>query len=292
LSQYPTVPGPSASASPEPPPLDEAAIKGWLTDAELPEVVEVEVAAATGSTNEDLLVRCRRRRPDTVLLRAADEQTAGRGRQRRQWFARPRSALLFSVAVPLDTLPAALPAVTLACGAALADCLIARGAAVRLKWPNDVLLEGRKLAGVLCELAVDPDGNATLVVGVGVNGWLTEEDRARIGQPAAALAEVVSSPLLAGQREAWIAALGRVLLLTARQFSKEGFTPWRPRFNELLQGRGEAVDVVDDGTVVISGRIVEVDSIGRLMLTTADGLRAVSVGDVSLRLAPTDTAAT
>lgn len=291
MIQHASIPGPRDNAPPEPPPLDKTAIEGWLADAGVAEPVEVDVAATTGSTNEDLLVRSRRRRPDRVLLRAADEQTAGRGRQQRPWIARPRSALLFSLAVPLGTLPAALPAVTLACGVALADHLIGRGAVVRLKWPNDVLLGGRKLAGVLCELAVDPDGNATLVVGVGVNCWLTDADQARIGQPAAALTEVVSSPLLAGQREAWIAALAGVLLLAARRFASEGFMPWRVRFNELLYARGEAVDIIDGGSVVASGRIVEVDAIGRLILAAASGPRAVSVGDVSVRLAPTDPAA-
>jgi len=117
---------------------------------------------------------------------------------------------------------------------------------------------------------------------------LNDDDRTRIGQPAAALSEAVSSALLASQRESWIAALAAVVLRTARRFTAEGFLPWRSRFNELLEARGELVDVVDDGQVVASGRIVEVDTIGRLMLATASGQRAISVGDVSVRLAPTD----
>jgi BirA family transcriptional regulator, biotin operon repressor / biotin---[acetyl-CoA-carboxylase] ligase len=267
----------------ESPPLDVSAIERWLADAGLEETVEARVVPTTGSTNEDLLIESRRAQPASVLLLATDEQTAGRGRQRRTWVARSRTALLFSLAVPLPALPAVLPAVTLACGAALADHLIAQGAAVRLKWPNDLLLSGRKLAGVLCELAVDPCGSATLVIGVGVNGWLSDEDRIRIGQPAAALSEVVSSPLLASQREAWIAALGAAALRAARRFALEGFLPFRGRYNELLVARGEAVDILDDGRVVASGRIDEVDAMGRLVLATAAGQRAVSVGDVSLR---------
>jgi BirA family transcriptional regulator, biotin operon repressor / biotin---[acetyl-CoA-carboxylase] ligase len=282
LSAQSSVPN-ADGGSPDSPPLDQSVIERWLADAEPGETVEVVVVPSTGSTNEDLLVECRRQQPPAALLRATDEQTAGRGRQRRLWLARPRSALLLSLAVPLPSLPAALPAVTLACGVALADHLIARGVPVRLKWPNDLLLAGRKLAGVLCELAVDPDGNATLVIGIGVNGWLSDDDRERIGQPAAALSEVVSPALLAGQREAWIAALATVVLRTARRFIEDSFAPWRGRFNELLEARGELVDIVDDGKVIISGRVVEVDTIGRLMLSTATGLRAISVGDVSVR---------
>lgn len=276
---------------PEAPPLVTAVIERWVADAALPETLRVEVVASTGSTNEDLLVRARRRRPDGPLLLAADEQTAGRGRQQRRWVARPRTALLFSLSVPLAGLPAALPAVTLACGVALADYLIGRAVPVRLKWPNDLLLDGRKLAGVLCELAVDADGQATLVVGVGINGCLGDADRAVIGQPAAALEERVPWPLLAAEREAWIAALAGVVLLAVRRFVGEGFSPWRMRFNELLDARGQRVDIVDDGHIVASGRVVEVDTMGRLMLATAGGSRSINVGDVSLRAAPSDDAA-
>lgn len=275
----------------EAPPLSGAVIERWLVDAALPERIEVEAVARTGSTNEDLLLRARRHRPDRPLLLAADEQTAGRGRQRRPWVARPRSALLFSLAVPLAVLPGALPAVTLACGVALSETLLARGVPVRLKWPNDLLLEGRKLGGVLCELAVDADGHATLVVGVGVNGRLDDADRVAIGQPAAALADIVPWSLLAGEREAWLAALAGGVLQAVRRFVSEGFIAWRARFNELLDARDERVDIVDDGRIVASGRVVEVDTIGRLLLATPNGMRTINVGDVSLRPTSNDDAA-
>jgi len=292
VTQPASVPASAAQAGHlEAPPLATAVIEGWLADAALPELLQVDAVAKTGSTNEDLLALARRHRPDTPQLLAADEQTAGRGRQQRRWVVRPRTALLFSLAVPLAGLPGALPAVTLACGVALADHLIGRGVPVTLKWPNDLLLDGRKLAGVLCELAVDADGRATLVVGVGINGSLNDADRAAIGQPAAALEERVPWTLLAAEREAWIAALAGVVLLTVRRFVSEGFTPWRTRFNELLQARGQRVDIVDNGRIVASGRVVEVDSIGRLMLATKDGSRSINVGDVSLRPAPDDDAA-
>jgi BirA family biotin operon repressor/biotin-[acetyl-CoA-carboxylase] ligase len=278
-------PDSGSSALHEAPPLSRSGIERRLTDAALPESVVVEVVPATGSTNEDLLVRCRQSQPDATLLRATDQQSAGRGRQRRSWLARPRSALLFSLAVPLRSLPANLPAVTLACGVALAEQLIARGVPVRLKWPNDLLLAGRKLAGVLCELAVDADGRATLVIGIGVNGWLTDDDRLRIGQPAASLTEAVPPRLLADQRETWIGALAVVALRAVRRFAGEGFLPWQVRYNELLAARGELVDIIDDGQIIASGRLGDVDALGRLMLTGPQGSRAISVGDVSLRLA-------
>lgn len=268
------------------PPLAAGALQGWLADAGIADPVDVEVVASTGSTNDDLLQRARRRQIERPVVRAADEQTSGRGRHGRRWIARRCSALLFSVAAPLESLPAALPAVTLACGVALADRLIERGVPVRLKWPNDLLLDRRKLGGVLCELAVDGDGNATLVIGVGINGWLDEADRAAIGRPVACLSDVVSSALLAVEREAWIARLAGAILDCVSRYMLEGFSSVRPRYNELMDARGGTVDIVDEGRVVLSGRAVEVDSIGRLMVATAAGLRGVNVGDVSLH--PTD----
>jgi BirA family biotin operon repressor/biotin-[acetyl-CoA-carboxylase] ligase len=267
------------------PPLAAAAIERWLADAAAEEDTTVEVVAETDSTNEDLLVRCRQRQPPTAILRAADFQTMGRGRRQRAWIARPRSAMLFSLAVPLETLAAALPAITLASGVALADYLHRRGVPVALKWPNDLLYDGRKLGGILCELAVDADGRATLIIGIGVNGWLTDDDRAAISQSAAALTEAVPASLLAAEREAWIAQMACALLTTVRRYPSDGFVPLRERYNALLQARGEIVDIVDNGQVVASGRVVEVDSIGRLVLDTGGGTRAISVGDVSLRRA-------
>lgn len=280
------MPTPAALERGEAPALSAAALERWLADAGTTIRCQVEVVAATGSTNEDLLVRARQLQPTHPILRAADEQSVGRGRQKRVWLARPRTALLFSLAVPLVSLPAALPAITLAIGVALAEYLDSRGVRVSLKWPNDVLLDGRKLAGILCEVGVDADGRATLVAGVGANGWLTDEERGAIGQPAAALAEVVASSLLAAEREAWIAQMAAAMLETVRRYVDDGFVPVRERYNALLHARGEEVDIVDDGRVTARGRVVEVDTIGRLVLATESGLRAIYVGDVSLR--PTD----
>jgi BirA family transcriptional regulator, biotin operon repressor / biotin---[acetyl-CoA-carboxylase] ligase len=278
------VPTPAALERGEAPALSAAAIERWLADANAVDC-QVEVVAATGSTNEDLLVRARQQQPEQPILRAADEQSAGRGCLKRAWLARPRTALLFSLAVPLASLPAALPAITLATGVTLAEYLKSRGVRVDLKWPNDVLLDGRKLAGILCEVGVDAHGRATLVIGVGANGWLTDEERSAIGQPAAALTEVVASTLLAAEREAWIAQIAAAVLSTVRRYVEDGFVPMRERYNRLLHARGEEVDIVDDGRITARGRVVEVDTIGRLVLATEGGLRAINVGDVSLRRA-------
>lgn len=273
----------SSTADAGPAPLRAAVLRQCVQQAAPDRHIEVDAAARLASTNAQLLEQARHSQPESVRLLAADHQSAGRGRQGRAWHARPGSALLFSVAVPLARVPPELPAVTLACGVIIADALRARGVVVQLKWPNDLLLEGRKLGGILCELATDAAGRATLIAGVGINGWLAADDRAAIGQPAAALADAAD---LASGREPWIAALAVALLEAVTGYAARGFDPWRARFNALLHGRGQLADIVESGRSVATGRIVEVDAAGRLVLDASGSALAISVGDVSLRVAP------
>ena len=269
------------------PALSSRALASWVADLIGPDCI-VEVVESTGSTNDDLMQRSRMHRPTQPILLAADWQTAGRGRLRRSWVAAPRTSMLFSLAIPLMRLPAALPAVTLACGVGIGEYLRARGVDVELKWPNDIRVGGRKLCGVLSEVAVDSEGAATLVVGIGLNGWLSDEDRAGIGQPAAALADFFPPRQIEAERESWIAQIARTVVEAVDRFMAEGFAPFRLRFNAMIEARGQLVDIVDGNDPVVSGRLLEVDAIGRLLLQTPTGSRAISVGDVSLRVATCD----
>ncbi len=176
-----------------------------------------------------------------------------------------------------------MPAVTLACGVALAESLAERGIAVQLKWPNDIRIEGCKLGGVLTELVADRNARQTLVVGVGINLHLNEAVRRVIGQPATALDQL---PGVAEQsREQWIGRFASAIHEAASRFIEHGFEPFRARFNRLLESRGELVDVLNDaaGAPPLSGRVIEVDDHGRLVIETEGQRHAISVGDVSVR---------
>ncbi|UCG97424.1 MAG: biotin--[acetyl-CoA-carboxylase] ligase [Burkholderiales bacterium] len=243
---------------------------------------DVEAVQETGSTNTDLLQRARQMQPARPLLRAALRQTAGRGRYGRRWFAGAGEALLFSLAVPMQAAGARLAAATLACGVGAAEWLRAAGAPVALKWPNDLLLDSRKLGGVLCELATDDGGRRTLVVGIGINLHLDAATRDSIGQPAAALGEVL--PTLE-QRESLIGGIAGAVLDALRLHDEQGFVPLQPRFMALFAQRDMQVDLLELGTRVASGRALGVDGEGRLLLDTAQGLRICSSGELSLRLA-------
>ncbi|HVE88318.1 MAG TPA: biotin--[acetyl-CoA-carboxylase] ligase [Burkholderiaceae bacterium] len=243
----------------------------------------VEAVATTTSTNEDVAARARAQQPAIRILRAADFQIGGRGRQNRRWHAAPGDALLFSTAIPLAGASPSLPAITLACGVALAECLQEHGVAVQLKWPNDIRVEGRKLGGILTELVSDRNARHTLVTGVGINLHLDDAVRRSIEQPAVALDQLLT-PAALQSREQWIGRLGGAIFGAAERFGQLGFDHFRERFNLLLESRGEMVDVDGEGVAPISGRVIEVDRHGRLILETDGRRHAVSVGDVSVRL--------
>ena len=268
----------------DPPPLSKRAIEGWLDDSGWTGKCAVEVVDETASTNADLMGRARRTQLVQPVLRATDFQYEGRGRQGRPWFALPRHALLFSVGMPLAELPASLPAITLACGVALAECMQPRGIAVQLKWPNDLRVDGRKLGGILSELGSDDKARFTLVIGIGINLHLEPSALQMIGQPALGLDELVPPAIVAAEREAWIGRLAAATLQTVEVFTRHGFAAFRARFNALMEGRGRTVDVMDDGAVVASGRLSDVDGHGRLLIDVGSGPpRLVSVGDVVFR---------
>ena len=244
----------------------------------------IEAMAVTGSTHEDLVARARKQQPAQRLLRAADFQSGGRGRQKRRWHAAPGDALLFSVAIPLAGGAQSLPAITLGCGVALAECLAERGISVQLKWPNDIRAKGCKLGGILTELVADRDARHTLVIGVGINLHLDDAVRRSIEQPAIALDQLLAAAAWQPRGE-WIGRFGGAIFAATARFMQDGFDPFRARFNRLLESRGQVVDVLPGvkGVPPIRGQVIEVDHQGRLVIE-ADGYRhAVSVGDVSVR---------
>ncbi|HVG04063.1 MAG TPA: hypothetical protein VM937_03895, partial [Burkholderiaceae bacterium] len=136
--------------------------------------------------------------------------------------------------------------------------------------------------GILTELVTDRNARHTLVIGVGVNLRLDRAVRGAIDQPAVALEQLLA-PAVRQSREHWIGRLAGAIFAAADSFDQLGFDFFRERFHVLLESRGEIVCVNGAGVAPISGRVIEVDRHGRLILE-ADGRRhVVSVGDVSVR---------
>jgi BirA family transcriptional regulator, biotin operon repressor / biotin---[acetyl-CoA-carboxylase] ligase len=258
--------------------MNAAAIAGLYGagNSNLPPVA-VEVVASTGSTNADLLARAAGLKMPTLLV--ALEQTAGRGRAGRSWLSDAGGSLTFSLAWHFDAPLQSLLGLPLAAGVALAEALAALDLKVQLKWPNDVLRDGDKLAGVLIETQAGAGGGHWAVIGVGLNLLMPDALEARIGR------KVAAAPWLAQMdRDVLMAALLDSLALHLGLFAQAGFAPFTERWNRLHAWQGQLVTVVDNGAVLHEGLAAGVDDSGRLLLDTPRGRIAVMAGDVSLRM--------
>lgn len=239
--------------------------------------VAVEVVAETGSTNADLLARAPTLQAPLLLV--AEHQTAGRGRAGRSWLSSPGHSLTFSLAWKFGGGIQTLTGLPLAVGTALAETLGRLGQPVQLKWPNDVLKDGDKLAGILVETAPAADGAAWAVIGIGLNLVMPDELERKIGRPVAAV------PWLARMaRDTLLAAILDGLAEALRLFDKSGFGAFSARWNLLHGWQGQAVTILDRGEVLQEGLAAGVDDAGRLLLDTEAGRIAIVAGDVSLRI--------
>jgi len=262
--------------------LDRAAVERHLgTNAGR---FTLDIRDTVDSTNTWLLERAAAGAPGGMVL-AAEWQSGGRGRLGRAWHAGVGEALTFSLLWRCARGAGALSGLTLAVGVALARALESAGAGgVALKWPNDILWRGAKLAGVLTELQGDALGPTAVVIGVGINVRLSEATRARIGQVATDLETACGvapdrNRLLAGV----LIGLDRVL----EAFGRAGFASLRDEWQRRHAQQGRRVTLtLPDGTRR-SGRARGVAEDGALLLETRSGTQRFHSGEVSLRPAST-----
>ena len=257
----------------EMPPLRWPAEAIWEAVAPLLPGFTVEVLPQIASTNPELMRRARLGQSEPVLL-VAEQQLAGRGRLGRQWQSRVGDSLTFSLGLRLG--PPDWSGLSLAVGVCLAEALHPR---IRLKWPNDLWLDDRKLAGILIETASSTDAGGAAryaVLGVGIN--IAAQPLAGLTTPSAVLRELlpdIDAPLA-------LQAIVAPLVQTLQAFETFGFAPFQARFNALDALRARPV-AVTDGTV---GTAHGVSETGALLVHTALGMRAVTSLEVSVRPAP------
>jgi BirA family transcriptional regulator, biotin operon repressor / biotin---[acetyl-CoA-carboxylase] ligase len=207
----------------------------------------------------------------TVVI--ADQQAAGRGRRGRVWQAPPGTSLLASILVR-SRLPQALLA-TLSPTTAVATAEALRRVAPlspRLKWPNDVLVGGRKIAGILLESRSVASAEPVLVIGVGVNLGQREFPPELAGR-ATSVALEAGHPV---DRNTLLAALLEEFDTWRARLEGEGFGPARERWKSLSDTIGRHVAV--DG---VSGTATDLDADGALLIDTGNGVRRVIAGEIS-----------
>ncbi|BBB27801.1 bifunctional biotin--[acetyl-CoA-carboxylase] ligase/biotin operon repressor BirA [Amphritea japonica] len=215
-------------------------------------------------------------------LYLAEQQTAGRGRRGRNWASPFASNLYFSLTWQFNNGAAALEGLSLAVGIALIRGLKQLGVdGVQVKWPNDLLWRGKKLAGVLLEMSGDAAGECFVVIGVGLNVRMPETAAEEIDQPWTDLQQALG---VAPSRNTLLAALMNQLVPVLEQFSSEGFMPFKEEWQGANAHRNQEVSL-HIGNRREQGVCRGVDRAGALLLEAEGELQAFHGGEVSVRLA-------
>ncbi|MHB8875967.1 MAG: biotin--[acetyl-CoA-carboxylase] ligase [Myxococcaceae bacterium] len=207
-----------------------------------------------------------------------ETQTAGRGRRGRAWISPPGLNLYFSAILRPELPPQRAPELTLVAAVAVAETLREAGAEAGIKWPNDVHVGGRKIAGILTELAADTERVHYVVLGVGVNLNSTPSDFPdELRESATSLLQARSQRV---PRALFTAALLTRLEHWLDLHAEEGFAPVRTAWKELASTLGHEVRVRTERTE-LRGVAEDIDASGALLVRTSGGaLERVLAGDV------------
>lgn len=227
--------------------------------------VEVRIVERCGSTN-DLVFEANLAKP---VLIAAEEQSAGRGRRGRRWHSAPGAGATFSLGCRINRPVRELAALSLVAGVAAARALRTLGTDARLKWPNDLVVDGAKLGGILVE---SRNGNQ-VAIGIGIN---CRADRALEGKVQRKVAHLNGSV----SRNEVIRRIGLALLEAVGQFERNGLDGLRTEWESMDAHAGQRLRVrLADGRV-LSGKAAGLGPDGALQLQTTKGMRSVTSGRV------------
>ncbi len=267
-------------------PLNAARIRERL--ALLGIVASVEVSLELASTNSELLERARRTSPGAapICVLATEFQSAGRGRQGRVWHAFPGSSLCVSFSLELPRALGDLSGLSLVCGLAVRDALARHRVQAQLKWPNDLLVAGKKLGGILVEVHPLGSERTVAVIGVGLNVHPDERrDEALAAAPASlAVTDLESAGAGPGiDRNHLLADVADTLSACLPAFGSTGFAPFQTDWNAHHAFTDLPVEVVERGALRARGIARGVDSAGRLVLDSDGTRQSLVAGEITLR---------
>ena len=240
----------------------------------------LEYHASLGSTNVRARLLAEEGAPEGTLV-VAETQTAGRGRKGRSWASPPGKNLYFTILLRPSFVPDRAPMLTLVMALSVRDAIEeVCGCESAIKWPNDIVLNGRKITGILTEMNVQSDYIDYVVVGVGVN-VKEQEFEADLADRAASLEgelhRSVSRALL----------LEKILEHFEQNYGlfleKLDLSLLQERYNACLINRNREVEVLEPAGSY-RGRAEGIDAKGRLLVRLADnGLKEIYAGEVSVR---------
>lgn len=233
---------------------------------------------STASTNDDAFAWCQQHAGNVVVL--AETQSAGRGRRGREWLSPYASNLYCSIGIELEINDRQLALLSLFTGIKLCRALHQLGyQQVGLKWPNDLLIERRKLGGILVELKPLQDKKRLVVIGFGLNVLMSEEELAEIGQPSISLSQIDSG---IPDRSRILQRLLHELLPALNRYAENQLTEITREFALQDIYAGELIEVTTENEQR-RGINHGINELGQLCLQTDEGMEYYSAGEISLR---------
>ncbi len=239
----------------------------------------IDVALDLPSTNADLLTRAGKGLPAGWAC-FAEHQSAGRGRRGRTWVSPFGGNIYLSVLWRFTSSASVVNGLSPALGLAVAEALqIAAVPGVGVKWPNDVVWQGKKIAGVLLDMAGESSGPCVVVAGVGINVSMPRSAADNIDQPWADIVQITSAPVA---RNHLAGAVLENIVATMRDFERDGFSQmagrWRAR--DAYAGKRAALHLPTES---IEGTVEGIDEHGALLFERAGRTLAFTTGELSLR---------
>jgi BirA family biotin operon repressor/biotin-[acetyl-CoA-carboxylase] ligase len=263
-------------------PLDGGRIRALLGEGVRERVRRLDTVWTVASTNTVLLERANPPVGSSEAL-LAEYQTAGRGRRGRNWVAPPGGSICLSLSWMFGEVPRDLSALGLVVGVCALRALSHLGVdRVRLKWPNDLLVEDRKLGGILIELRAETAGPACVVIGIGLNVALGASLLEKVATMGLAPVDLATAGLKERARNAVAAGLISSLVRGLLEFERDGLKPFVREWMEADALRGRPVTVTGAETSA-KGVARGIDLDGALLVETPQGLLRFISGDVSVR---------
>ena len=260
-------------------PLDGVSILAGMDPAIRKQLSDLNIKDSLDSTNSALQRLPLAQQHATAIL--AEFQSAGRGRRGRQWHSPHGRNLCLSLGWKFENPLAELGCLPLVLALSAAQALARAGLkGHRVKWPNDLLLDGRKLCGCLVEVKGDAKGPCHAVLGVGINVFMPESEAANeIDQPWTDL----RSQLPGCSRNDLAALLLEELIKQLVLFEKQGFSPFRDTWAQMDGLAGRLVNV-RSGSSSLQGTARGIDDQGALLLDTGKEVLSLHVGEVSVKI--------
>ena len=233
---------------------------------------------AIGSTNTEML-KVADNEPIDDLLYLAEYQYSGRGRHGRSWISPYARNLSISYGLETNLPFASMGCLSLVIGLAVSDTLKSIGLdMVKLKWPNDILVDGKKLAGILVELS-NKERSRAVVIGLGLNIDISRDEQVMIDQP---LTDCRSLGVKFSRSDL-IIILVRSMRLYIAQYLEKGFKPLKEQYEELMVYREKFCRLQVGEKIVAEGILKGVNERGELEFCDKGSLRTYRIGEISLR---------